>query len=107
MKHLTKGLYTVRVIDESSWEVRLTDETHPIFKAHFESNPLLPAFLQIDILGELLGKNLQKISRSKFKLPILPNDLVLYRVVKKVDSDYSVKIFKDGKVASEIKVVYA
>jgi 3-hydroxyacyl-[acyl-carrier-protein] dehydratase len=107
MKHLTKGLYTVKAVDESSWEVTLTDETHPVFKAHFESNPLLPAFLQIDILGEILGKNLQRINRSKFKLPILPNDVVVYKVVKKIDRNYSVKIFKNSKVASEIKVVYA
>lgn len=107
MKQLTKKLYSVEKLDENQWEVTLTDETHPVFKAHFDGNPLLPAFLQIDIISELLSKNLVEIKRAKFKLPILPNDRVIYEVTKKIENSYRVKITKDKQVTSEISLVYS
>jgi 3-hydroxyacyl-[acyl-carrier-protein] dehydratase len=107
MQLLTNNLYTVKQLDEDRWEVVLDDENHPVFKAHFENYPLLPAFLQIDIFSEILSKHLVKIERAKFKLPILPNDKVIYEVVKQIEKSYRVKITKEGQVTSEIKVVYA
>ena len=107
MKQLTQNLYSLKSLDKDRWEVELTDETHPVFKAHFEGNPLLPAFLQIDILSEILSKRLIEIERAKFKLPILPNDIVIYEIVKRIDNRYRVKITKNKKTTSEIKLVYA
>jgi 3-hydroxyacyl-[acyl-carrier-protein] dehydratase len=106
MKQLTQNLYSVKSLDSDRWEVKLTDANHPVFKAHFEGNPLLPAFLQIDIISEILAKKLIKIERAKFKLPILPNDTVIYEIIKRVDSSYRVKITKDERVTSEIRLVY-
>jgi 3-hydroxyacyl-[acyl-carrier-protein] dehydratase len=106
MKQLTKRLYSLKSLGEERWEVKLTDETHPVFKAHFEGNPLLPAFLQIDIMSEILSKKLIKIERAKFKLPILPNDTVVYEITKKIENRYRVKITKDSQVTSEIRLVY-
>ena len=106
MKRLTKDLYHSKQIDSSSWEVTLSDKTHPVFLAHFESNPLLPAFLQIDIMGELISKKLIQIDRAKFKLPILPNDKVVYKIVKQNDNKYRVKIFKDNIEASDFRVIF-
>lgn len=107
MKHLSKNLYSARQLNENSWEVQLADAEHPVFKAHFESNPLLPAFLQIDIMGEILDKQLMKINRSKFKLPVLPNDIVIYEISKIVEDIYTVKIFKKSEIVSELKLVYS
>ena len=107
MKRLTKDLYHSKQLDSISWEVTLTDATHPVFKAHFESNPLVPAFLQIDIMGELLAKELIQINRAKFKSPILPNDTIIYKIVKQNDNRYRVKIFKDNIEASDFRVIYA
>ncbi len=106
MQKLTKDFYSYKKLDEQSWEVKFTDASHPVFKAHFEGNPLVPAFLQIDIFGEMVAKELTKIERCKFKLPILPNDTVIYRVVKAVESKYRIKIYKDEKEVSELRVVY-
>ncbi len=106
MKQLTKDLYTCKPLNDHSWEVKLSDGNHPVFKAHFESNPLLPAFLQIDIMGEILNKNSVKIVKAKYKLPVLPNDIIMYKIIKKVDTTYVVKIFKESKIASELKLVY-
>lgn len=105
MKLLNKNLYSAKKLDENRWEVILSDEDHPIFKAHFEGNPLLPAFIQIDIFTALIEKKITKIERCKFKQPILPNDLIVYEIITKVDHIYKVKIVKNNEVASEIKIV--
>jgi 3-hydroxyacyl-[acyl-carrier-protein] dehydratase len=106
MQRLTKDFYGVKELEKDAWEVTFTDETHPVFKAHFEDYPLVPAFLQIDIAGELLSKELSKIERCKFKLPILPNDIVVYKIVKQVENNYKIKIFKQDEEVSELRVVY-
>ncbi|HIC78423.1 MAG TPA: hypothetical protein EYP02_04495 [Sulfurovum sp.] len=106
MQRLTKDFYSIKELDEQSWEVSFTDENHPVFKAHFEDYPLVPAFLQIDIIGEILSKELSKIDKCKFKLPILPNDVVVYKIVKAVENKYKIKIFKDEEEVSELRVVY-
>ena len=106
MQKLTKDFYTVKQLDEQSWEVNFTDATHPVFKAHFEGNPLVPAFLQIDIFGEIVEKELTKIERCKFKSPILPNDSVIYKIAKVVENRYRIKIYKDEQEVSELRIVY-
>jgi len=106
MHLLSKNLYAYKVLTLDSWEVTLSDETHPVFKAHFEGNPLLPAFLQIDILGELLNKKLLSIDKSKFKQPLLPNDKIVYKILKVLDNSYKVEILKNGISATEFKVSY-
>ena len=106
MRLLNKKLYTHKKLSEESWEVTMADETHPVFKAHFEGNPLLPAFLQIDIMSEILDKKLLSIDRSKFKLPILPNDVLIYKIIKVVDNSYKIEIFKNEVSTTEFKVSY-
>jgi 3-hydroxyacyl-[acyl-carrier-protein] dehydratase len=105
MRLLSKDLYIAKAIEENVWEVVLADAGHPVFKAHFEGNPLLPAFLQIDIFAELIDKKIVKIERCKFKQPILPNDTIVYEVIKQLDTMYRVKILKNDEVTSEIKIV--
>ena len=107
MHLLNKDLYRAKPLDAQRWEVTLSDEIHPVFKAHFEGNPLLPAFLQIDIFGELLNKPIIKIERCKFKQPIRPNDTIIYDTIKHVDNMYRVNILKENTVVSEIKILCA
>jgi 3-hydroxyacyl-[acyl-carrier-protein] dehydratase len=106
MRLLNKNLYTHKALTKESWEVIMADETHPVFKAHFEGNPLLPAFLQIDIMSEILNKKLLSIERSKFKLPIVPNDVLIYKIIKIVENSYKIEIFKDEISTTEFKVSY-
>ena len=105
MQDLSKDLYTVKQLEANLWEVTLSGAEHPVFKAHFEGNPLLPAFLQIDIFAELIGRKIVKIERCKFKQPILPNDTIVYEVIKQIDNMYRIKIFKKNEVTSEIKII--
>lgn len=83
MSLLTQQLYTLVNQEESQALILLADETHPIFKAHFEGNPLLPAFLQVDIVAEIFGLQVSGISRSKFMEPLKPLDQVVIRLEKR------------------------
>jgi len=105
MTLLSKALYGAKALGEGKWEVKLSDVSHPVFQAHFEGNPLLPAFLQIDIFAELVDKKIVEIQRCKFKQPIVPNDVIVYEIIKQVDTQYRVKILKNSEITSEIKII--
>lgn len=101
MNSLTQQLYRYTQDADDIFSVVLADETHPVFKAHFESYPLLPAFLQLDIAAEILNCNVKGILRSKFMEPLFPNDtLTLQREEKSGKS--KIRWIKNGKIASEI-----
>jgi len=104
MHLLTKDLYSVKPIETDKWEVTLADENHPVFKAHFENNPLLPAFLQIDIFAEIQNREISKIERCKFKQPIFPNDIVEYKINKQHENSYRIYITKNTTICSELKI---
>ena len=104
MRQLSKDLYQVTTLGDEQWEVTMAEETHPVFKAHFEGNPLLPAFLQIDIFAEIINKKVIKIERCKFKIPILPKETIIYEIIKKVDKSYRVNIKKENSICSELKI---
>lgn len=98
---LTQQLYTHIIKKEREVQVTLASETHPIFKAHFEGNPLLPAFLQVDIAAEILGITVVGISRSKFMKPLLPNDELLLQSEEHLGK-IRIRWIKNDKIASEM-----
>jgi 3-hydroxyacyl-[acyl-carrier-protein] dehydratase len=98
---LTKQLYTHVIKEENSVRFTLADATHPVFKAHFEGNPLLPAFLQVDIAAEIFGWSVTGISRSKFVEPLKPLDKVVIRY-EHTPKGTKVVWSKEGKTASEM-----
>lgn len=106
MHKLTKDLYTVQGIGSNQWELMLANREHPVFKAHFEYRPLLPAFLQIDIFAELLQKRLIGIEKAKFKIPIFPNDTIIYQVKSQKHNHYLVNIIKEAQTATELKLIF-
>ena len=81
--------------------IKFASQKHPIFQAHFPSNPLLPAFLLIDILAEIQGDSIQKIVKSKFISPILPHDTVRCEC-KKSHHQKKFKLYKNNIKISEI-----
>lgn len=95
-------LYRINIHESDVIEITLADEMHPVFKAHFEGNPLLPAFLQIDILAHILSLEVVEIVRSKFMEPIRPLDKIRYVMINDdARSLLKVKLSKDGKPVSE------
>lgn len=103
---LISQLYTVDINQNDAIEITLADENHPVFLAHFEGNPLLPAFLQIDILASVLNLDVLEIARSKFMEPIRPNDTIRYTLIKdEAKPLYKVKVSKCDKPVSEFTLV--
>jgi len=67
-------------ISDESIVIKLSDASHPVFKAHFEGMPLLPGFLQIDMVAEILGKEIDAITSAKFVQKVLPEEQLVYTV---------------------------
>ncbi len=78
--YLSKGLYSVTFKNDEQVEITLANASHPIFKAHFKGMPLLPGFLQIDMLAEILEKEIDAISSAKFVQKILPDERLVYTI---------------------------
>lgn len=77
---LEEGIYTVVTRDENSVTVIFSDASHPVFKAHFEGNPILPGFMQIDIIAAIKKKRVSAITQAKFMKPLLPGDRITYHI---------------------------
>ena len=92
---LTKSLYRVIEKDENSATVLLADASHEVFKAHFEGMPLLPGFLQIDMIAEILDKEIEAINSAKFVQKILPNEQIHY-VITPSKNGVRVKLYNQA-----------
>jgi 3-hydroxyacyl-[acyl-carrier-protein] dehydratase len=104
---LISHLYSINANDNEVIEITLADHLHPIFKAHFEGNPLLPAFLQIDILAQILSIDITEIHRSKFMEPIRPLDKIRYALIWDQEASIlKVKVSNDVKAVSEFTLGY-
>ena len=98
---LIENLYQVIEQNEERVCIKLAPSNHPIFKAHFPGNPILPGFIQIKIIAQILNDDIVSIKYSKFLSHILPGDTIIYSV-KSEDKKRRVKILKDSKKVSEI-----
>ena len=93
---LTDELYSI--IDDM--KIKIADENHPVFKAHFPTMPVLPGFLQIDIAQALLDKQFTMFKKVKFIHPIKPNDIIEYScenkkvIIKKDETKMSEFIYE-------------
>jgi len=89
--YLSEGLYSVVSQRDERVEISLSSADHPIFKAHFEGMPLLPGFLQIDIIAEILEKEIDVITSAKFVQKILPEEQLTY-IISPTKSGVRVKL---------------
>ena len=71
-------LYTVTYQDNDKVIIDLCDENHPIFKAHFPSEPILPGFIHFEIVASVFQVNIQTIKKAKFTKIIRPMDRLEY-----------------------------
>ena len=78
--YLSQGLYSVVSKSEEALVLTLADASHPVFKAHFEGMPLLPGFLQIDIVAEVMEKEILAITNAKFLHKVLPLEELTYSI---------------------------
>jgi 3-hydroxyacyl-[acyl-carrier-protein] dehydratase len=99
------NLYKIFKSNNHKIIIKLTNNNHSVFKAHFPGNPILPGFLQIDIIANILNDEIISIKYSKFIAHIYPNDEIVYNI-KTNDNQRVIKIQKDNKKISEIKYEY-
>jgi len=94
-------MYTILDQDSQQVILQLTAESHPIFQAHFPSNPILPGFALIDIMAEIFNDTIVNIKKSKFIAHLLPNDVLICKI-KTDKKKRNIKIFKNKEKISEI-----
>ena len=75
---LLDGMYMLIEKEDDMAKVRLADSTHPIFQAHFPSNPILPGFVHLEIISTLFNIEITKIKKAKFFDLVLPSQTLIY-----------------------------
>jgi 3-hydroxyacyl-[acyl-carrier-protein] dehydratase len=75
---LISELYTIISKSDDKVILKLSDQYHPIFKAHFPSNPILPGFIHFEILSEIFNLEISNIKKAKFSKPVTPNQILEY-----------------------------
>lgn len=86
------NLYNIISANKQEVLICLDNENHPIFKAHFPSNPILPAFIHFEIISEIFNINITQIKKAKFIEVVKPSQILNY---KRDENRYSV--FVDEK----------
>ena len=87
--------------DSEAVVLKLSNEKHPIFMAHFPQYPILPGFMLIDILADILNDEVINIKYAKFIAHIFPHDILECKI-KKSDKKRVIKVFKNNEKVSEI-----
>ena len=75
---MLEGLYKVLNADENSAEVLLSDENHPVFKAHFPQKPILPGFVHLEIISDVFKLQIQGVKKAKYTELVLPSQTLQY-----------------------------
>ncbi len=75
---LLDGLYEVLEKSQNKVVVKLNNKNHPIFKAHFPTQPILPGFTYFDIASQIFDINITNIKKSKFLKPALPDQILVF-----------------------------
>ena len=75
---LIKDLYFLEFKDDTKVIIKLADENHPVFKAHFPTNPIMPGFVNFDIVAEVFDLKITTIKKAKFLKTVKPNQTLIY-----------------------------
>ena len=100
--NLINDLFEVIEKSENCYKIKLSSKEHPVFKAHFPDNEILPGFIQIDIIAKILNHRITNISKAKFLSIIKPQDIIEYHISNINETKYKVIIKNENKKISEI-----
>jgi len=75
---LIDKFYTIESKEENRAVVRLSDENHPLFKAHFPDAPIMPGFVNFEIVSDVFDIDIVAIKKAKFLDKALPNQTLIY-----------------------------
>ncbi len=93
-------LYSINKLSEMESEVFLSDESHPVFKAHFPNNPILPGFIHLEIISDVFNINIIGVQKAKFNDFVLPSQKLFY-----LKSANKVTVKCDEKVIASFSIV--
>ena len=99
---LLNMLFKILEKENNYYVIQLSNKEHDVFKAHFPNNAILPGFIQIEIISQLMKHKISTIKKAKFISLVRPNDIISYTVSTKDAIKYKVLIKKDEKKVSEI-----
>jgi len=99
--YLLRELYTIISQSFEHVTLKLSDKSHPLFKAHFPQYSILPGFALIDIVAEVLHEEVVYIKYSKFIANIFPDD-ILECTIDKNEKKRTIKVYRNNKKVSEI-----
>lgn len=99
---LGNNLYSVLSQNDTTCVIKLASKNHPVFKAHFQDNEILPGFLQIDIIADIFNHKIKSINKAKFLALILPDDVIEYNIKAINNKKFKIIIKKLDKKISEI-----
>ena len=72
------GLYSVISVSETEATVLLSDSNHPVFKAHFPTQPILPGFVHLEIISDVFKLDIKGVKKAKFIDLVLPAQTLHY-----------------------------
>ncbi len=80
---------------------------HVGFQGHFPGNPLLPGFLHIELVLDILHSSFSRVEllavrSAKFLRPILPDEIIDVNVSFDSDGSIAAKLYVSGAVVSEL-----
>lgn len=105
-QNLLSKLFNVLHQGENNFLILLSNEMHPVFLAHFESNPILPGFLHIDIIASLFDVNILGITKAKYFDIVRPSEKLEVKLIKNTNGKMCFEIIKEsGIIASKIELL--
>lgn len=96
---LLDGLYEVLKRSETEAIVKLSDASHPVFKAHFPQNPILPGFVHLDIIEDVFDLEITSIKKVKYSALVLPQEELTY-----LKESNNIKVLCGEKIVVNIKI---
>ena len=75
---LREKLYEVQYKDDNKAIVKLSDENHPLFKAHFPTMPIPPEYMHFEIVADVFDIEITTIKKAKFLKTITPKETLTY-----------------------------
>ena len=92
---LTNGLYKIEFKNNEKVVISLSDKNHPVFLAHFPNKPILPGFMNFEIVSEIFDIKINNIKKAKFNKIIEPNEIIVYK-----RNGNSFKVLKDDEIVA-------
>ena len=97
---ILEGLYKIQSQTHDKVEVKFSDETHPVFQAHFPGNPILPGFVHIEIIEDVFNIDVVGIKNAKFTQTVLPLQNVTY-----MKNENKIRVISENKDIASFSIV--